>query len=261
MKNQTKSILQMLVVPVTALVMFMPVTVGAQSVDSVLVAAVQKNQAGAQSQKRIDQTTEQTQDLVQQYKVLVKELDGLNVYNQLLAKQVENQQVEMEGLDNAIDQVTVIERQIMPLMVRMIGGLERFVALDVPFLPEERKKRLDFLNSLLERSDVTVAEKFRRVMEAYQIESDYGRNIEAYRGTLDLEGQQWEVDFLRIGRVALIYQTLDGGKTGAWNNETRAWEDVPGSFNTPVREGLRIARKQKAPDMLMLPLAAPEDSQ
>ncbi len=214
MKNQTKSILQMLVVPVTALVMLMPVTVGAQSVDSVLAAVVQKNQAGSQSQKRIDQTTEQTQDLVQQYKVLVKELDGLNVYNQLLSKQVDNQQVEMSGLDNAIDQVTVIERQIMPLMVRMIGGLEEFVALDVPFLPDERKKRLDFLNSLLERSDVTVAEKFRRVMEAYQIESDYGRNIEAYRGTLDLEGQQWEVDFLRIGRIALIYQTLDGGQTG-----------------------------------------------
>ena len=261
MKNQTRGILQMLVVPLMALLAFVPTAVGAQSVNSVLAAVVQKNQAGAQSQKNIDQTVEQTQDLVQEYKVLIKELDGLNVYNQLLAKQVSNQQVEMTGLDNAIDQVTVIERQIMPLMVRMIAALEEFVQADVPFLPAERKKRMDFLNSLLERSDVTVAEKFRRVMEAFQIESDYGRNIEAYRGTLELDGQEWEVDFLRIGRVALIYQTLDGAKTGSWNNKTRAWQDVPGAFNTPVREGLRIARKQKAPDMLMLPLAAPEDSQ
>lgn len=252
----------MLVVPLTALLTMAPVSTGAQSVNSVLAAVVQKNQAGAQSQKRIDQTVEKTQDLLQQYKVVIKELDGLNVYNQLLAKQVDNQQVEMTGLDNAIDQVTVIERQIMPLMVRMIDGLEKFVALDVPFLPDERKKRMEFLNTLLERSDVTVAEKFRRVMEAFQIESDYGRNIEAYRGTLEVAaGTEWEVDFLRIGRIALIYQTLDGSKTGAWNNEARQWEDMPGSYNSPVREGLRIARKQKAPDMLMLPLAAPEDVQ
>ncbi len=261
MKHQTRRMLRMLVISLTALCAYLPVSAGAQSVDSVIAAVVQKNQAGAQSQKRIDATVDQTQDLLQEYKVLVKELDGLNVYNQLLNKQVENQQLEMQQLDNAIDKVTVIERQIMPLMVRMTDGLEKFVSLDVPFLPEERAKRVRDLKTLMERSDVTVAEKFRKVMEAFTIESDYGRNIETYRGTLALDGQELEVDFLRIGRVALIYQTLDSERTGRWNQETGQFEEVSGSFTSSVREALRVAGKQKAPDLLLLPLSAPEDVQ
>ncbi len=261
MKYKTRRILPMLAVPLTLLIASLPVAAAAQSVSSVIAATVQKNQAGAEAQKRIDNIVDQTQDLLQEYKVIVKELDGLNVYNQLLAKQVENQQLEMQQLDGAIDRVTVIERQIMPLMVRMTDGLEQFVELDVPFLPEERQKRVRDLMALMERSDVTVAEKFRKVMEAFTIESDYGRNIETYRGTLNLEGKEIEVDFLRIGRVALIYQTLDSAKTGRWNQDSREWEEVPGSFTSTVREALRVAGKQKAPDLLLLPLSAPEDVQ
>jgi len=258
MKYKTR---RLLVIPLTALFALLPLAVGAQSVDSVIAAVVQKNQAGAQSQQRIDNIVDQTQDLLQEYKVLIKELDGLNVYNQLLNKQVDNQQIEMEQLDGAIDRVTVIERQIMPLMVRMTEGLAQFIELDVPFLPEERQKRLDNLRNLMELANVTVAEKFRKVMEAYTIEYGYGRDIETYRGTLNLDGQELEVDFLRIGRVALIYQTLDNARTGRWNQESRQWEEVPGSYTSSVREALRVAGKQKAPDLLMLPLSAPEDVQ
>lgn len=258
MKNKTR---RMLVVPLTAVFALLPVAVGAQSVDSVIAAVVQKNQAGAQSQQRIDNVVDQTQDLLQEYKVLIKELEGLNVYNQLLGKQVDNQQTEMQQLDTAIDRVTVIERQITPLMVRMTDGLGRFIEADAPFLPQERQKRLDNLRNMMELANVTVAEKFRKVMEAYTIEYGYGRDIETYRGTLNLDGQELEVDFLRIGRVALIYQTLDSARTGRWNQETRQWEEVPDSFTSSVREALRVAGKQKAPDLLLLPLSAPEDVQ
>lgn len=261
MKHQTRRMLRMLVIPLAALISALPLAAGAQSVNSIIAATVQKNQAGAQSQQRIDAVVEQTQDLLQDYKVIIKELDGLNVYNQLLNKQVQNQQLEMQQLDEAIDRVTVIERQIMPLMMRMTDGLEKFVALDVPFLPDERAKRVNDLKALMERSNVTVAEKFRKVMEAYTIEASFGRDINSYRGTLELDGQEIEVDFLRVGRIALIYQTLDGQRTGRWNQEARQWEEVPDSFTSSVREGLRVANKQKAPEIFLLPLSAPEDVQ
>jgi hypothetical protein len=152
----------------------------------------------------------------------------------------------------------VIERQITPLMLKMVESLDQFVELDVPFLVEERRQRVTFLRGLLERSDVTVAEKFRRVLEAYEIENDYGRTIEAYKGTLELSGVTREVDFLRIGRTALLYQSVDGEVFGMWSQQDRGWAPLPAEYRNQIRTGIRIARKQVAPNLLLLPIAAPE---
>jgi hypothetical protein len=94
-------------------------------------------------------------------------------------------------------------------------------------------------------------------MEAYQIENEYGRTIEAYRSTLAQGDKEITVDFLRVGRIALIYQSLDEAQAGAWSQESRSWEPLDGSFRSAIRDGLRIARKQIAPDLIRLPLPAP----
>jgi hypothetical protein len=232
---------------------------GAQSVDDVLGAGDRRVRLAQASQEKIDEVVEDTRALVDQYNRVTKEIEGLEVYNALMDRQIRDQTAELQRLADSIDQVTVIERQIMPLMLRMIDGLEKFVALDVPFLIEERRDRVQRLHELMERSDVSVAEKFRNVLEAYQIENDFGRTIEAYKGTLEIEGGTREVDFLRVGRVALLYQTVDGAFTGAWSRDTGAFEPLTaGTTRTQVRQGLRMARKEVAPDLLILPVAAPE---
>ncbi|MEM7283423.1 MAG: DUF3450 domain-containing protein [Pseudomonadota bacterium] len=230
-------------------------------VSSVLSALERKNQAGEQSQERIDGVVEQTRSLVDQYKTVLKETDGLVVYNRLLQRQIDDQNEQIAQLEASIDEITVIERQIMPLMVRMIDGLDEFVGLDVPFLEEERKGRVNNLRDLLDRADVSVAEKFRKVMEAYQIENDYGRTIEKYNGTIPGDAGDIDVEFLRVGRVALIYQTGDRSNTGAWDQAERKWQPLDGSYNTPVRNGIQIADKKKAPDLVTLPISAPEGAQ
>ena len=58
-----------------------------------------------------------------------------------------------------------------------------------------------------------------------------------------------------------IYQTLDGSEAGVWNQQTRSWEPLAASYRTAIRQGLRIARKQAAPDMIRLPLPAAEGEQ
>ncbi|MDF2176942.1 DUF3450 domain-containing protein [Aliiglaciecola sp. CAU 1673] len=218
-------------------------------------AATQINESAAGSQEKIDKMTDQIDNKLQRFKTINKEIDGLLVYNSQLQKQIDNQMKEMEELRAAIDEVSVVERQITPLMLRMIEGLEQFVALDVPFLPEERSKRLADLKSMMDRADVAVSEKFRRVMEAYQVEMDYGRTLEAYSGLHTIDGQERDVEFLRVGRTALIYQTRDAGMQGIWNKQTRQWEELDSSYRTQVTKGLRMAKKQLAPDLLSLPVA------
>lgn len=224
------------------------------SLEPVVDAATVINESARNSQVTVDTIADNMQERMQQYKRINKQIDGLRVYTRQLEKQIANQQTEKTDLSASIDEVSVVERQITPLMLRMIDSLAAFVELDVPFLAEERDERVAGLRDLMDRADVDVSEKFRRVLEAYQIEADYGRNIEAYTGEMAVNGDQQDVDFLRIGRVALIYKTRDSENLGVWNPTDEEWQELPDSYRRDVTEALRIARKQLAPDVLMLPV-------
>ncbi len=234
----------------------------ANTVDAVLKVGQAKTSAAQKSQKKVDQLAGETGDLLQDYKVVMKQVDGLKVYNTRLEKQIANQLKRLDDIGNSIEQVTVIQRQVTPLVIRMIDGLEQFVALDVPFHTEEREERIQFLRDNVDRSDLSVAEKFRQVLEAYKIENEYGRKIDAYQGSVSIGGVDREVNFFRVGRVALLYQTTDTEISGAWDAETKSFVELDkGEYRNAILKGLRIARKQASIDILKLPIPAPEAAQ
>ena len=237
-----------------AVIGFLPAVVSAAEIEQALDQGVQRTEQAQGAQQQIDQLNDEIQSKLEQYRALLKEEEGLEVYVRQLDIQTENQATEMQRLEQSIDKVTVIERQVTPLMMRMIDSLEQFVALDMPFLKEEREARVERLKGLIGRADVTVAEKFRNVFQAYQTEIEYGRTIEAYRGSLEIDGAEREVDFLRIGRIALIYQALDGSSAAAWNVRDGSWERLDSGYRNQLRQALRIAREQAAPDLVKLPI-------
>lgn len=231
---------------------------GATTTQEIIDAGEARTAAAQADQRRIEQVADQIDQLVIDFQTEAKVVDGLKVYNSLLQRQIDNQEAEMGAIAESIQNVELIERQITPLMTRMLDSLEAFVALDTPFLLEERQARIDRLRNMMERSDVTPAEKLRQILEAYSIENDYGRTIEAYKGSLEVGGRALEVDFLRIGRVSLTYQSVGGGVTGAWDSAQGAFVELPPeTYKTQVAEGLRVARKQMAPDLIVAPVAAP----
>lgn len=220
--------------------------------------AERMNQVARTSQAKIDALTEETRQLLNEYKTVLKEIEGLRVYNRQLEKQIGSQQREMALLSDSIDKVTVIERQITPLMLRMIDGLAQFVDLDLPFLLDERHGRIENLRTMMDRADVAVSEKYSQVLRAYQIENEYGRTLSSYGDTINIAGIDRKVDVLKVGRIALVYQTPDGEETGMWNQVSGVWEPVDDEYKTPVRNGIRMERKQLTVDMLILPIHGPE---
>lgn len=220
-----------------------------------------RTKTAKQSQGRIDKLDDQQHRLAQQYRQMLSEIDNLGKYNDYLRNVVNSQQQETTSLQQQIQDLEETQHEIVPLMLSMMTMLRQFVAADIPFLAEERSARLEKLDQTMARADVTVSEKFRQILEAYQIENDYGYTIESYRGVLDIDGQTNPVDFFRLGRVAMFYQTLDGKKTGVWNQGATQWEPLSDSYQRPIRQGLRMARKETAPDMLVLPVATAEKAQ
>ena len=230
-------------------------SVFAQSVDQVLQADQRRLTLAQQSQERINSIVEGTRSLEDQYRAINKEIDGLRVYNRLMGAQTDGQKAALEDIALSMDQVDVINRQIFPLMTRMIDGLEQSVALDVPFLMEERTDRVANLVDIMERSDVSVAEKFRKVMEAYQIENDYGSSSETYTETLTFGEDTRSYNILRIGRVGLYFQSDDAQITGRWDNTDRVWVRDD-SARAEIRKGLRMAKQIIAPEIIVIPVAA-----
>jgi hypothetical protein len=232
----------------------------AQSVDQILQAEDRRLNLAQQSQERINNIVEGTRSLEDDYRAINKEIDGLKVYNRLMAAQTNGQAAVLEDIALSMDQVDVINRQIFPMMERMIDGLEQSVALDVPFLMEERTKRIDTLKDTMERSDVSVAEKFRKVMEAYQIENEYGTSSETYTQSITKDGVTRSYNMLRVGRIGLYYQSDDAKITGRWDNEIRDWVE-DNSARTEIRKGIRIAKQLIAPELIVIPVSAPVEAE
>ena len=209
------------------------------------------------SQAVVSDLSDETQDLLGQYRLVLQQIDRLIAYNDYVERLIVDQEAQIKDIREQLDQFALIERGIVPLMLDSIDTLDKFIDLDVPFLLEERKTRVARLRTIMNLSDVTVSEKYRQIMDAYQIETTYGRDIEAYTGLLEIGGVSRQVDFLRIGRTSLTYQTPDQEETGFWNKQDKQWEKLPNKYQNYVTQGLRVARKQVTPNLLELPIEAP----
>jgi hypothetical protein len=240
-----------------ALILGAQTTARSDQLDDVFEIGAGVQVAAAKSQERIDKLAADTDKLLAQYRTVNEQIASLRNYNQQLDTLLASQNREIASLSTQIENVTLVEREIMPMMNRMVQAFDDFVERDVPFLVEERQARVANLLEIMGRADVTVAEKYRRLVEAYQIENEYGRTIESYRGELEIDdGPLRTVDFLRFGRVVLIYTTLDGNESGVWDSGTGSWAALDGSYRAAVRQGLRIAQQQSAPDLIVLPVRA-----
>lgn len=234
--------------------LLLPATTFAEALEHAIETQVQTDIAAQRSQQQIDELDDEARELLMEYRQVLQQTQSLKSYNDQLDKLVASQQQEKLSIEQQLNNIETTQRDITPLMLRMIEVMEQFVALDIPFLPDERAQRLAQLEALMERADINLSEKYRRILEAYQVETEYGRTIEAYQGELKTEDATRTVNFLRIGRVNLYYQTLDERESGVWDQQTQAWHTLPRSDNKAIAQGLKVALKQLPPDLLILPV-------
>ena len=227
---------------------------GATTLADVYAAADRINQQAKESQAKVDALNDEARDIYQDYKIVLQEIEGLRIFNRQLERQVATQEAQIAEITENMGEVADIQRQVVPLMDRMVIGLGQLIDNDMPFFMSERRDRLENLRDILDNPDVAVSEQFAAVLNAYQIENDFGRSMSAYTDEIDVGGTQRVVEILQVGRVALLYQTTDGEETGFYNKQERLWEELDDSFQSSVRTGLRMAKKQAGQNLLPVPI-------
>jgi len=210
----------------------------------------------AKSQAKINNIYEQTQDLLADYRNTVDQADVLRGYNDHVQRMVDDQQANLVSLQEQIDGIDEIKQGVVPLMYKMIDALDKFIELDVPMNIDNRKERVANLRDVMNDSNVNTSEQFRLVLEAYEIEASYGTIFDAYQAEIDLGGRTLTADFVHMGRVAFVAQSLDAKNSWLWNNESRAWEELGDEFIKPITDTIRMARKQLPKDLTKLPVFA-----
>lgn len=206
------------------------------------------------TQEQIVRLDEQTRILLADYQSTTKEYESLKLYNDQVQKIINSQINEIENIILKIDELDKTNQRIVPFMLRMIDGLENFIQLDLPFLLNERTSRVDNLKVTMDRGDVSTSEKFRLIIEAYKTELEYGRTIESYRDNITINNVETSADFLRIGRVALTYLTVDGSKGGYWDTNSSSWEKSTSSIKRSTADALKVASKQAPPALIKIPV-------
>ncbi len=230
-----------------------------QQLGDALEAQSQSLETSVDVQNRINALDDETREMLNEYRQTMSQVTDLAAYNEQLERLVATQRVELADFERQFQEIEVTKRRILPLIVRMIEVLEEFVAVDIPFLENERALRIQELKNLMTRPEVPTSEKYRRTTEAYQIELEYGHTIEAYEGEMEVGGEARTVNFLRYGRLGLYYMTLDGLEIGYWDSQQDRWVQLGDEYRQSLDRAIRIARKQLPPDLTRLPVPAPED--
>ena len=225
-----------------------------KNINDVVMIQNQQTIKSKSSQKRINKLSNQTQRMLEDYKLTLHKIDNIKAYNKHLASLIKSQKSEMIHMHRQLGEIDDTQQNISPLMIRMVNSLDEFIKLDIPFHKNGRSTRVAELLSLMNRADVSVSEKYRRVMEAYQIEVGYGKTIGSYQGKLSIKDKAITVEYLRIGRIGFYYQTLDGEGLGFWDKQSSSWQVLPDEYEDYVIKALKVAKKYESPDLLMVPV-------
>ena len=240
--------------PLAVSILMFPLAAGAEAdVASKMVLKSDKDSAAIQ--QRINALDDDTRDKLEETRQLLARAEQLALYNSQMEAIIADQEEEKLSLDQQIEDINDTEQGILPLMQLMLSQLEADIETGLPFLKEERAVRLAKLKASLGRADVTVSEKFRRVLEALQIEVDYGRTIERYRENED--GRAF--DYLRIGNVALYRRSLDAGESWIWADGD--WQALSGDLSKPLERAARVAEQSVAPQLIVVPIPGAETSE
>ena len=213
----------------------------------------QATRRAEQVQEQINQLDDKRTDMVREYRTLLQRRDAADLYAKQQELVVQSQEEEIASLTEQLGSIDDITAQTVPMLLGMVEDLKTFVAADLPFKQTERQARLEGLDAIMTTPNVTPAEQYRLIMDAYQAEMEYGRTISTWQEEITIDGNPTTVDMFLYGRVALVYVTPNG-KAASYNRSTGSWEALPGKYVSDIQKAIRVAQAKAQQTVLFAPI-------
>jgi len=238
---------------VTIAVLILPGLVTAQSEDA-RQATGQAITTRQQTQERKDNWSDEKSALVARFraaKANVAWLKNRQSEEEARAVAIESRVAE---LSRRLDEADRLEGSMQDTLLVIFDRLDQSVQQSLPFLPAERRLRLESLTNELVRPDVASGEKLRRLLEALQVEASYAASVEVYQDRITVGGEELHADILRLGRVALFWRTSDGDRVGTYDQAAAAWTELSGGENRNIALAMEMATRMRPVEIIGLPL-------
>jgi FtsZ-binding cell division protein ZapB len=247
---------------VMACLLIFPVWIGSAahaqvSVSKDIEAPVDKSVDTRQStQAAREKWDAQRQKLAEEYDRLKAENEQLAFANENLTQRADDLEESNQALSREKEEAERIRTELAPFLADLLGRLKSLAAADAPFLSQERKDRLARLAVILDDPEITIAEKYRKMMEALFVEAEYGNTVEVYREKIVVDGTQVLADIFRMGRVALFFLALDRESAGIFDVAKNQWHTLDKTRVPAIEAVVEMAAKHRPMEVVTLPIGA-----
>ena len=222
--------------------------------DTALSTAKASTAASAASQQRVERDDDDADQMIREYRAVLQQKDNIALFVDQQDIYLQSQTAEIQSLNKQLDTVEQIKQGMVPMMLKMAAALEDSIRADLPFRMNERLERVERIKTVLSDPEVSPAEQYRQVLNGFKIEVTYGQGLDAYEGAHPTRPGNI-VNFLRFGRTSLVYVTKDESEVARYNLNTKSWDPIPTSEALALRQAVRVANKEAAPEMVYAPIS------
>ena len=211
-------------------------------------------QTHQQTQKKQEEWANEQAELTARLRAARAQVDFFTERKALEEKEVGALDQGIAELERRMVESVRLNDSLVDTLNAVMVHLGAFVESDLPFLMEERRARIAGVNDALARPDLTGAEKLRRVLEALQVEANYGSLAEVYQEQITVNDEPIFADMVRIGRVSVYWVTPDGERVGEYDMAQDKWVELEHKYVNPITVAREMALRLRSVEVTSLPL-------
>ncbi len=207
-----------------------------------------------ETQKKEDAWDSEKKSLTARYQALEATKKRLLFEQKQHRIRLDNCRQRVEDAQRKTIESARLRKELTIYLSTVVERVENLTTTGLPFLTSERNQRLLETKETLLDLEIAAAEKYRRVMEALQVETEYRHTVEVYPEEIEIAGEKKMVEILRLGGLALFWRSPDGISVGEYDRLKQGWQPLDKRYQNAINKAMEIALKQRTIEMVSLPI-------